>query len=157
MGISDVIIQNTSGIPYLARCYGGDFCQNNTSHTLITGFFAAIYTFKGEFNQEKLRIIGFDKLSLIIEVQDEFMVILGVEDIEDISEKTIRKLAKEITREFIDRYQDIIKSTRSIDLRLFDDFVQIMDDLVDKKSLSEFVDLMTTKPNIWSRIKTKIF
>lgn len=104
--ISDVIIQNTSGIPYFARCYGGDYCKMHADHSLLTGFFAAINSFKGEFNQKALRMINFNELTLVMEQCDDFLVIIGTDEF-DLHPK-VRNVAKEVMDEFNKRFKDIL-------------------------------------------------
>lgn len=159
-GISDIIIQNVSGVPYIARCYGGTYCRSDPNHTLVAGFFSAINSFKGEFNQRKLKIVGFDELSLVFEDKDDFLVILGLEkDITDNEESEIRNIAKDICNEFTERYGEIIKKSNLIKLTIFDDFIKWVDDRVELASMGEIRSLLEeipTEPNVLSRLINKI-
>ncbi|MHA2249071.1 MAG: hypothetical protein ACXAD7_01855, partial [Candidatus Kariarchaeaceae archaeon] len=105
-GISDVIIQSTSGIPYIARCYDSEFCQKYPNHMLLTGFFAAMNSFSGEFQQDKLTIVGFDELTLVFERREDILVIFGLENIKNNEyDPSIRDVANEICDQFLTRYQ----------------------------------------------------
>ena len=118
--ISDVIVQNTAGIPYFARCYGGNYCKMHADHSLLTGFFAAINSFKGEFNQRSLRMINFDELTLVIEQCDDFLVIIGTDEF--VLHEKVRTVAKEVMSEFNNRFGDKLNSSYYARLPEFDEF-----------------------------------
>ncbi|MHA2253444.1 MAG: hypothetical protein ACXAD7_24010 [Candidatus Kariarchaeaceae archaeon] len=130
--ITDVIIQSTSGIPFVARCFGGTYCQNQPNHSLISGFFAAINSFKGEFQQNRLTIVGFDKLQLIFESENNILVILGIENHSGDDKNAVRSIAREISNEFIKRHGVDISRSKTIQLEIFDDFAQWVDKKIER-------------------------
>ncbi len=137
-GITDIFIQNTSGLPYVARCYKSEICLKGTNHSLINGFFAAIESFKGELGLEKLRLVSFDELSLVFEGTSVIMVIVGVEN-QYLNLEMIQELSTEICRKFIETHGLDINDARVIDLKNFEEFIDWLDERVDKLKSGDIV------------------
>ncbi len=151
--ISDLFIQSTSGLPYKASCYGGEYCRMHGEHSLITGFFAAINSFKGEFQQESIDLIKFDQLTLVLEQLGEFMVIVAVDDFKN--HERVRNLAKEILKEFYDRYGEVLTDNNYAKLSDFNEFDTWLDNKVGKVvgDLTKLID--QRKQGLLSKIKNR--
>jgi hypothetical protein len=154
-GISDLYIQNTSGIPYVARCYGGDECENNPSHSLMTGFFAAINAFKGELGRDKLTTIGFDEFILIVECSNDIMVVVGVESHDHIDE--LRKVATDLGNEFNKRYSEVISQSTFVETSQFNEFTKFIDKTFEQTPMGDMIELFQPKEGLWSKLKRKLF
>lgn len=139
--ISDVFIQNTSGIPYVARCFGGDYCKMHMDHALITGFFAALNSFKGEFGQEAMRMVDFDKVTLVMEQFGEFLVIIGTDEFD--SHPKVREVAKDIMEEFRARFGEQLERQAS----KIPDFKEYVDWLEEKigKAMGDLKPMLEKK------------
>lgn len=151
--ISDVIIQNTAGIPYFAKCYGGDYCKMHADHSLLTGFFAAINSFKGEFNQKALKMINFDELTLVMEQCEDFLVIIGTDEF-DLHPK-VRTVAKEVMDEFNNRFGDKLSSRYYARIPEMDEFESWMQ-LKIGNAMADLSPLIEKrKENFLGRIKNR--
>lgn len=143
MEISDLFIQSTSGLPYKANCYGGEYCRMNNDHALITGFFAAINSFKGEFNQEAIDLIKFDKLTLVLEQLDEFLVIIAIDDFDQ--HTNIRHLAKEVINEFFNKFGEKLKVNNYAKLNSLPEFDVWLDEKIGKVIQGDLSPLLEKK------------
>lgn len=151
--ISDVIIQNTAGIPYFAKCYGGDYCKMHADHSLLTGFFAAINSFKGEFNQKALKMINFDELTLVMEQCEDFLVIIGTDEF-DLHPK-VRTVAKEVMDEFNNRFGDKLSSSYYARIPEMDEFESWMQSKIGNAMADLSPLIEKRKENFLGRIKNR--
>lgn len=151
--ISDVIIQNTAGIPYFAKCYGGDYCKMHADHSLLTGFFAAINSFKGEFNQKALKMINFDELTLVMEQCEDFLVIIGTDEF-DLHPK-VRTVAKEVMDEFNNRFGDKLSSSYYARLPEMEGFETWMETKIGNAMADLSPLIEKRKENFLGRIKNR--
>lgn len=151
--ISDVIIQNTAGIPYFAKCYGGDYCKMHADHSLLTGFFAAINSFKGEFNQKALKMINFDELTLVMEQCEDFLVIIGTDEF-DLHPK-VRTVAKEVMDEFNNRFGDKLSSRYYARIPEMDEFESWMQSKIGNAMADLSPLIEKRKENFLGRIKNR--
>lgn len=151
--ISDVIIQNTAGIPYFAKCYGGDYCKMHADHSLLTGFFAAINSFKGEFNQKALKMINFDELTLVMEQCEDFLVIIGTDEF-DLHPK-VRTVAKEVMDEFNNRFGDKLSSRYYARIPEMDEFESWMQSKIGNAMADLSPLIEKKKENFLGRIKNR--
>ena len=149
-GINDIFIQNTSGIPYVARCYGGNYCQTQPDHELVTGFFAAINSFKGELGQKELHNVVYDQINLIFESQDEVLVVCNIDS--NVEEATFREVASTLLDTFMDKYSDNgeIEASPHDD---FSDYITWMDETVGQGMGDLRGLLYQPRKGILSRIK----
>ncbi len=150
--ISDLFIQNTAGIPYLSKCYGGDYCINNPNHTLITGFFAAINSFKGEFNQNELKYIGFENLELRFYGDDQILVIAGVETKDKI--ESVNILLKEIFDKFKSMYSKKLNKSLTMNFST-KEFEEWIDEKIGKnsKNLNKVIEDAMKASEWWDNVK----
>lgn len=149
-GINDIFIQNTSGIPYVARCYGGNYCKTQPDHELVTGFFAAINSFKGELGQSELNNVIYDQINLLFESEGELLVVCNIDN--DVDEENFRQIASNLQNKFIDLYGDPTSTTISAN-QDFSKFTEWMDSQVGN-GMADLRPLLEPKQGIWSRIKS---
>ncbi len=146
MTVTDVFILDTSGYPYLARCYGGIACKANPDHSLLTAFFAALSAFANELNQNHLENVIFDELGLVFEQEDDIIVVVGVEEEKSLDSE--RPLAKKIKATFLKN--DLFKNFDNEESLI----VQI-DELVDKHAMGDIKPLVTKRRrNFFNRLKS---
>ncbi len=155
MTISDIFILEQSGVPYLARCYGGDSCRANPEHGLLSGFFAALNSFSTELDQNRLISVEFDSLKLLFSQADNKLVVVGLED------KTKEQEAEQIINQILDKmhenpYAEIFEK-RPFELLENNEFVQWLDSVVEKEAMGDLSSkLLNKRKSIWQKIKEKL-
>lgn len=149
-GINDIFIQNTSGIPYIARCYGGNYCKTQPDHELVTGFFAAINSFRGELGQDELNNVIYDQINLVFESVGDLLVVCNIDN--EIDDETFRVLAKKLRDEFMAKFGENEEvNVRSGDN--FSEYISWMDEQVGQ-GMADLTPLIQTKPRgIFTKIK----
>ena len=147
--IQDVFVIDRGGIPYVARCYGGEYCKNQPDHALLTGFFSALDTFGRELGQDALKEVHFDKLSLLYDSDSELMIVLSLSpdsNIDDFSD-----VAKEIREKFSTDFSENIKNSY-ISSEDVDEFIVWIDSLVGPGA-GDLTPLLQEKPGFKDRIR----
>lgn len=152
--ITDVIVQDVSGIPYFARCFASEYCRTYSDHALLSGFFAAINAFKQELSQEFLRSVGFDNLNLVIESQDPIMVIFAAEVGYDPTE--LRSMAKEILRNFLIIHSDNPDSLDFDDPVINDEFSNWLVNRIGRSTSNLRPLLEKKREGLWARLRSKL-
>ena len=131
-GLNDLFVQNTSGIPYISRCYGGNFCKLQPDHALVTGFFAAINSFKGEFGQKELNNVLYEEINLSFASNEDLLVVFNLDRKAD--ENQFKDLANKISKKFIETFPEY-NSGKSLPAKKVDEFSQWVDDLTATKAM----------------------
>lgn len=143
-GITDVFVQNISGLPYISRCYSNELCSTGKSHSLIAGFFSALNAFTTEIRQTSLRIIGFDIIEFILECEGDILVIFGLERGE-YDEEAVRKIGRMVREEFVVRFGEQIRTKGLLNADL-NDFIYWIDEQIEQSSMK--LDFESNKRNL---------
>jgi len=149
-GINDIFIQNTSGIPYVARCYGGNYCQTQPDHELVTGFFAAINSFKGELGQKELNNVIYDNINLVFVNTGDLLVVCNIDS--NVDEEEFRGIATKLQEKFMNDYGDGTEITASPS-ESFAPYVDWMDEQIGT-GMGDLKGLVEPKRGIFTKIKS---
>lgn len=107
--IQDAFIVDSSGIPFVARCYGGKYCMTHPGHELITGFLSAINSFGQEIYRDDLKMITFRGLSVVFDSDDNTIVALAVTADACTDVEALQKEVREIREKFYELYAEELK------------------------------------------------
>lgn len=153
--INDLFIFDESGIPHMARCFGGKLCKLDAQHTLLTGFLAAVNSFKGEFDQTELRTVAFDKAKLIFSTENSTLAALYVESEDDTEE--MRKLCSTILTKF-NKDHNIPEDGVILGVDPSEEFVDWVDNYLHLQAMGSIKKLLKEKKNsLWQSFKNAIW
>ncbi len=154
MGISDVLIFQVSGLPIVARCYGGNYCKLHPDHSLLTGFLSAINSFSKEIGQEELQAVLFKLISLVFSEGEGIMVVIGVDKDEEIDAIQYFEYADQLRKEFLQQFPKATHELVFMTDNEIDEMSAWLDRYLEMMPMGDLLPMMQTRrKSILSKVK----
>ena len=127
--INDIFVISTSGIPYYAKCFGGDICKDRPDHLLQCGFIAGLFQFSHEFGQSGIKEVIFESGKMIFEkimIHNEPILVVFFTTCKP-KTKQLRTNLHRTAQAFIEKYDDKFMSDGKLhNVNSFSDFTDTL-------------------------------
>lgn len=151
--INDIIIFGSHGLPYIAKCYGGDACKADPAHSLVSGFFAALNSFTAEYVEDELRTVEFKNSK--IGFSRDGQVLIAIHTASNHNSNQLREDVDGLLGSFIEMYPSLVDEEEFSDSSKFTDFSEWLDNNFNpnpKKDLKKLLE--KKKTSFWKKVRS---